>query len=287
MFKALRFFLHTFLEPSVHLPSRSEWFAKILATIILLNILTMILETVPEFSSYYSVFFAFETLSLLFFTVEYGLRIWVSPLSIDFSGYLNALFKKNMIIDGLVLLPFLVSFIFPMAISFEMLMIFRIFRLLRLPRYFDSVHRILHIIYRHRSDLWSAMLIIFFAILLGATAMYHAEHLAQPDKFSSIIHAFYWGVVTFATIGYGDIVPVTFFGKIITVCISFFGVLLYTLPTYIIGSAFYEEIRSKQALEMNRLKEIIKQLEAENKSYRHAENAPHTSFVRTSHHDSV
>ena len=73
--------------------------------------------------------------------------------------------------------------------------------------------------------------------------MYFAENAAQPDKFPSIIATLWWSVVTLTTIGYGDIVPVTVIGKILTAIIALSGVALLALPAGIITSGFLEESR--------------------------------------------
>jgi len=44
--------------------------------------------------------------------------------------------------------------------------------------------------------------------------MCDAEHEAQPDAFSSIPAAVWWGIVTLATVGYGDIYPVDAVGQV-------------------------------------------------------------------------
>lgn len=264
MIQKLRYWVFMFLESDDE--SRVGVFgAYALSGLIVLNIASMVLETVPELAGFRPALLWFETLSLAVFTVEYFLRIWVAPLASSFISRISTIFGSFLFFDLLVLLPFWYSFVFPGEVPLEMLMIFRVFRLLRLRRYFDSLYHLLVIIYRHKSYLLSAFLLIFFTILLASTAMYYAEHTVQPEKFTSIVHSFYWAIVTFATIGYGDIVPITPIGKIITVLVAMMGVLLYALPTYIIGSAFYEEIRSAQAKELDMLREKVKLLEAEKK----------------------
>lgn len=76
--------------------------------------------------------------------------------------------------------------------------------------------------------------------------MYHVEHEAQPEVFSSIAAAMWWGIVTLTTIGYGDVYPITIAGKIVAAVIAVLGIAVYAIPTGIMASAFTEEIRKKR-----------------------------------------
>ena len=76
--------------------------------------------------------------------------------------------------------------------------------------------------------------------------MYHAEHEAQPEIFSSIPASMWWGIITLTTIGYGDTYPVTVMGKIVGGAVAVLGIAVYAIPTGIMASAFTEELRKKR-----------------------------------------
>ena len=82
------------------------------------------------------------------------------------------------------------------------------------------------------------------AILVAASAIYYFEHEAQPDKFSSITESIWWATVSLATVGYGDVYPVTAGGKIFASIISLIGIGIVAIPTGIISASFVEEIHS-------------------------------------------
>ena len=63
----------------------------------------------------------------------------------------------------------------------------------------------------------------------------------EKSPFQSIIHAFYWGVITLTTTGYGDEVPFTSWGKFFTCVTVICGVLIVAMPTSILGSSFVAE----------------------------------------------
>ena len=73
--------------------------------------------------------------------------------------------------------------------------------------------------------------------------MFYFEHEAQPDKFASIGHSFWWAVATLTTVGYGDVFPITTMGKFMSGIIAIIGIGFIALPTGIISSAFMERIQ--------------------------------------------
>jgi voltage-gated potassium channel len=82
--------------------------------------------------------------------------------------------------------------------------------------------------------------LICLFIFIAAAILYVIENEAQPQVFSSIPAALWWAVVSVTTIGYGDIVPVTTIGKVVSGCLAFVGVALIAIPTSIIAGGFIE-----------------------------------------------
>ena len=66
-----------------------------------------------------------------------------------------------------------------------------------------------------KEQLLLALSILFVVLVLASSMMYYAEHDVQPEKFASIPDAMWWAIVTLATVGYGDIYPITPLGKLI------------------------------------------------------------------------
>jgi voltage-gated potassium channel len=93
------------------------------------------------------------------------------------------------------------------------------------------------------NELKLSMVLILFFVMMASCLIYFAEHLAQPDKFSSIPATMWYAVVTITSIGYGDLVPVTPLGKTLSSIISLAGLPVFALPAGIITAGFLEEIR--------------------------------------------
>jgi voltage-gated potassium channel len=93
------------------------------------------------------------------------------------------------------------------------------------------------------SDLKLSLLLIVFLIIISASLVYFAEHNTQPAIFTSIPKTFWWAVVTVTTVGYGDMIPITITGKVLTAIIALAGIALFALPAGIITAGFLEESR--------------------------------------------
>ncbi len=83
--------------------------------------------------------------------------------------------------------------------------------------------------------------------MFASSLMYYVENSAQPDVFSSIPAAMWWGIATLTTVGYGDVYPITPAGKMLGAFIALLGIGMVALPTGILGSAFMEEIEKQKA----------------------------------------
>jgi hypothetical protein len=75
----------------------------------------------------------------------------------------------------------------------------------------------------------------------------HTNVIESADTFPSIVHSFWWAIVTVATVGYGDAVPRTTAAKFVGAASMLTGILLIALPVAIVGSKFQEAYEAKQA----------------------------------------
>jgi hypothetical protein len=83
------------------------------------------------------------------------------------------------------------------------------------------------------------------------------EHEAQPDKFDNIPNSIYWAVITLASVGYGDISPVTPAGRAMTIVVALLGIGIFAIPAALMTTAFNDELlKQRQALK-NKIHDIL------------------------------
>jgi voltage-gated potassium channel len=223
---------------------------RLIALLIVVNLAAMTLESVPSLEARYaSLFTAIELLSLIVFTIEYGLRVWVAPEH-DRHRHLSSrrarwqfILSPLGVIDLLAVLPFWLALIWPADL--RVILIFRIVRFLKLSRYSPAMRSLLDALYSERRALTGCFVLFVGATLIVASIMHLIERDVQPDKFGTIPDAMWWAIVTLGTIGYGDVVPVTALGRVIASFTIFLGLIMVALPIGIVSTAFADEIHRR------------------------------------------
>ena len=223
---------------------------RLLILLIIVNVVSVVLESIPELATRYGAWFgAVELVSLVAFTVEYGLRIWVAvehrPYQHETAvrARWNYLRSAAGIVDLLAILPFWFAFLLPPDL--RAFVVIRVIRFLKIARYSPAMRSLLEVIYRERRALFGCVVILIGATVVAAAFMHIAEGRVQPDKFGTIPDAMWWAIVTLGTIGYGDVVPVTTAGKLIAGATIFLGLIMVALPVGIIASGFAEEVHRR------------------------------------------
>lgn len=222
----------------------------LIIVLILINILAVVLESVPRYDAAHGrLFAAIELASLVVFTLEYLLRIWAAPEHAAYRDLkpLQARLRYAMSIDGVIdlvsVLPFWLAFVAPSEL--RIILLFRIVRFLKLARYSPALRSLLEALYAERRALFGCAVILAGATLISATFIHLAERAVQPDKFGTIPDAMWWSIVTLGTIGYGDVVPVTPVGKMVAAMTILWGLVMIALPVGIIATAFSEQIHRR------------------------------------------
>ena len=224
--------------------------SRLIVALIVVNLVAVALESVPDLEARFSlIFFSIEILSLLIFSVEYGLRLWVAiehPPD-HHLGRRKARLKFATsalgIIDLIAVLPFWFTLFVPADL--RVLLVFRVLRFLKFARYSPSMRSLLDVLYAERRALVGCFIILIGTALLMATVMHLVEGRVQPEKFGTIPEAMWWSIVTLGTIGYGDVVPVTALGKIVAGITIFAGLIMIALPVGIVANAFSEQIHRR------------------------------------------
>jgi voltage-gated potassium channel len=204
---------------------------NILQIVIVYSIITLTLETLPDLSLSQRRFFEIsEVVCVSIFSVEYLTRLFKS------SDKLKFVFSFMGVIDLISILPFYLN-LGSGSRALRIIRLFRIFRLLKLARYNKAISRFHQAFISVKEELVLFFLASFFLIYLVSVGIYYFENEAQPQAFQSIIHSFWWSVVTLTTVGYGDVYPVTTGGKIFTFFVLMIGVGIITIPAGLIATA--------------------------------------------------
>lgn len=233
------------------------YFNLLLFSTIILNTISIILHTVKSMRHEFSqLFIDFEYFSVVFFTIEYLLRLWVcveqERYKHPIKGRIRYLFSAGAIIDLLAILPFFLTHFASDTGLIRLLRLFRIFRLFKLSRYVHALRVIENVIKEKREELLLSLVFMFFVLLISSSIMFYIENPAQPHSFSSIPATLWWGINTITSVGYGDMYPITTLGKFLGGVIAVGGIALFALPTGILASGFAEQLsNSKQKKEQH------------------------------------
>ena len=212
--------------------------------LIIANIIAMVLESHKFIQAQFSQFFYyFELISILIFSFEYIYRIITSYKESKWLGVKNYVFSFFGFIDLISILPFYIKqFVLLDGRFFRILRLFRLTRVFKLGRESKSLKLFIKALSAVKSELMFTLFLSILTILFSASAIYFLENKSQPEVFSSITASIWWATISLATVGYGDIVPITIWGKIFASIISLVGIGIVAIPTGIISASFVEEI---------------------------------------------
>jgi voltage-gated potassium channel Kch len=130
-------------------------------------------------------------------------------------------------------------------------------RLFKLGRYSAATKSLFYVIQREWPVMKASIFIMLMLVMLAACLGYLFEHDAQPDKFENIPQSIYWAVITLASVGYGDISPVTPAGRAITIVLALLGIGIFAIPAAILSSAFSDQLRIERETMKQELYEML------------------------------
>lgn len=242
--------VHRIMSVSNRQGDLSWYFDVFIISLILLNIVAMVLESViPIKQQYHRQFLLFEGFSVIVFTLEYVLRVGSANVNPKYSkpvaGNLKYACTPLAVIDLMAILPFYLPFLGIDLRLLRMLRMLRVFRLFKIARYLTALKLMERVLIKKKEELVVSVIFTVFLLLLASTLMYYVENEAQPEHFSSIPETMWWGIATLTTVGYGDMYPVTGLGQFLGGIIAIIGIGLFALPTGILAAGFSEEVSQK------------------------------------------
>lgn len=206
----------------------------LIIVLILLSCTAVIVETLPRLPDGARPWLRrFEIFSVSVFTLEYLLRV------LSARAPLRKALEPMVVIDLLAILPFYIGLFAAGMIDLRFLRILRslrVLRVLKMRRYSNALVTLFEVVRETRHQLLSFSFVAMLCLVLMGSGLYNVE----PQTFKSIPHAIWWAVVTLTTVGYGDVVPQTGLGRLISGMLMLLGIGVIAIPTGIVSSAMVD-----------------------------------------------
>lgn len=193
-----------------------------------------------------------DIITLVFFTIEVSLRIWIAPLInprwAGWRGRLRYCTTFYGFLDIISTFPFYLQWLFPLPVlAFKALRTARVVRTLRIGRYTKSFNLLTDAIREKRHELIVAMQFLVVITFILSLVLFFAEHEAQPDVYDNGAVSVMWAFAQY--IGdpgqFADTPPVTVIGRIIACIVGLLGIAIVAVPTGIIGAGFTDAIENR------------------------------------------
>ncbi len=224
---------------------------------------------------------SFTILSIIIgfaFLLEYILRVWTSDMKPQSSDNRLKHWEYMKSIIGIIDLICAISFIiYTIALFLHSLIdiarFLRLFAFLKITRYSSFFKIILSVVKHKREELIITLMLSLILLFFGSIFIYIAEYEAQPEVITNLFSSMYFTAVNLFTIGYGEILPITPFGQLISGIVSFLGITLFLLPASVMVSGFLDLIEEKKPAsevcpnckELIQKSEILRKLENKKK----------------------
>lgn len=172
-------------------------------------------------------------------------------LTVDFLFHLLEALKKEKLLFYLISFEGFVDFIaaipfFLVFFNSESVLIFKyifgIATFLKIAKFSDALVIFKDVLITERKSLLASLYLMLLLTFLISTLLYFIEKDVNQNGFSSILESMWWSIVTLATVGYGDVVPVTVLGKFIGAIASIVGLGMFALPAGILANGFAQEL---------------------------------------------
>lgn len=197
------------------------------------------------YTKYQSFFDISETIVVGIFTVEYIANIYVAVSKRKY------ILGPWGIIDLLAILPSYLNVVDLRAIKvLRVLRVLRFLRLMRMVRLLKLAKmatkgygaKVNDRFSTLKMDLQIYFIAMFSVVVIFSTLMFYAERGVEGTSFTSIPKAMWWCFVTITTVGYGDMYPVTFFGRLIAIATMITGLALFGLLMNVIGKSMMSSL---------------------------------------------
>ena len=254
--------VHALVFPSAYGGELHNLYDSFIVVWVVISVLAVILESVHSIHYLLNMeFLILDAIAVSIFTFEYCLRMYCC---VEEPGYKKAVAGRlkmakstSSIIDLLAIAPFFLEVFLHHLIDLRFMRVFRLLRLLKLTRYTGATQSLMKVIAREWPVMAASAFIMLLLVVMTASLGYLFEHEAQPEKFENIPQSIYWAVITLASVGYGDISPVTPAGRAMTIVLALIGIGIFAIPAALLSSAFSDQLKSDREALVNKLFEML------------------------------
>lgn len=254
--------MHALVFPSEYGGELHHMFDTFIVIWVIISVLAVIFESVHSIHYLLNLeFLILDAIAVSIFTIEYCLRIYCC---VEEPGYQRAVAGRlklakstSSIIDLLAIAPFFLEVFLHHLFDLRFMRVFRLLRLLKLTRYTGATQSLSKVVAREWPVMAASAFIMLLLVVMTASLGYLFEHEAQPEKFENIPQSIYWAVITLASVGYGDISPVTPAGRAMTIVLALIGIGIFAIPAALLSSAFSDQLKMDREALVNKLYEML------------------------------
>ncbi len=254
--------VHALVFPSDYGGTLHTMFDTFIVIWVIVSVLAVILESVHSIHYLLSLeFLILDAIAVSVFTIAYCLRLYCCVEEPGYkkavSGRLKLAKSTSAIIDLLAIAPFFLEVFLHHLFDLRFMRVFRLLRLLKLTRYTGATTSLSKVIVREWPVMAASAFIMLLLVVMTASLGYLFEHEAQPEKFENIPQSIYWAVITLASVGYGDISPITPAGRAMTIVLAFIGIGIFAIPAALLSSAFSDQLKMDRESLVNKLFDML------------------------------
>ncbi len=187
----------------------------------------------------------------------------VAVLAADFLNRTRYGGRRYFMRNSYEIIALLPAFLFPLLEQSPMLGAalrgLRLLRLVRIALLSARGLRVVHLLTALGRELRLTYLLIVsvIVVLVGTVSAYLLEADLPDAQIRDLGDAFWWALATVTTVGYGDVVPVTVFGRAVGAVLMVSGIAILSVFISSLGAFLFSRITKPQTL-TDEVKEIIK-----------------------------
>ena len=225
-------------------------------TVIVGSIALSVISTIDTYEtspSFQTVIFTYEMMLLVWFSIEYILRVWSCSALRRYESCMGRFrFVKSfyMCVDAFVIVTTIITTVLQLKTSYFTVLrttrFLQVFRILRLDRQKGDLGMMYRVVYTHRKELITCYFVGFIILFGGAYIVYIIEKSDTSSTIDNMANGLYWAIITVTSVGYGDFSPSTMAGKLMTGLFALIGCAFFALPSGILGSGFALQVAKQK-----------------------------------------